>query len=423
MEKKEIKTYGHELILLGIIFFASIILVSLATYQFYLKQRAQQSIEFRTAKHYIYHSESLKDHLLTELEEIDFEDLRVVEQGEYGVCEITFNLKLKYDLTETVRVGLVKVADYWIVYRAATDPDTDLEYPVTSSYDKILFLLEKINLQEYQNLALMIDIIEPEIFDENLKKYLKARVDAVTGNTAYATRLLDQLSATTGYSKVAILFERAMIDFSLKNYENAIKLLHAIELEIETQETDDAKFLRMHSLFSGLPKDLFIASFLHSNILTDVYQNLALAYYQISDYQNGLDNANLAIQKATETKSTVAKSSALFIRALNLYALEKYINADEAFTDVINDLNNTNLTQKAWSYYYKAEVAARFGRAEDSLDYFETAVGLDPFNSPIRKAAIDYLLNRYLEGDLEIALGLALRGVGYEIEKDVFKNL
>jgi tetratricopeptide (TPR) repeat protein len=423
MEKKKIKTYGHELIFLGFIFFAGIILVSLATYQFYLKQRAQQSVEFRTAKHFIHHSASLKDHLLTELEEIDFQDLRVVEQDDYGVCEITFSLKLKYDLKETVRVGLVKVADYWIVYRVTTDPDTDMEYSVTSTYDKILFLLEKLSLQDYQNLTLMLDIIEPEIFDDKLKKYLKARVDAVTGNIAYATRLLDQLLGIEGYSKVAIMFERAMIDFSLKYYENAIKLLQAIVLEIATQETDDAKLMRMHSLFSGLPKDLFIASFLHSNILTDVYQNLALAYYQLSDYQKGLDNANLAIQKATETKSIVAKSSALFIRALNLYALQKFQNADEAFSDVINDLNNTNLTQKAWSYYYKAEVAARFGRAEDSLDYFETAVGLDPFNYPIRKATIEYLLNRYFEGDLEIALGLALRGVDYGIEKETFKNL
>lgn len=421
-ETKEYQTYGLELVIIGVVSFIAIIAFTILTYKVFIRDRVKSSAEYNTATYFVVNSETLKEHLLSPMEAMRFKDLRVSEKDNYGICEITFELFLKNGLVEHLRLGLVKVADFWLVYQARLSPDTPSEYLMVSTYQKILMMLERLDYQDAKTAQIMLKLLKKEVRDPNLMEYLSARVNAMDGNTTFARQILSDLSHRVGYGRLAVEFERAMVYFSEREYKKATDVFEVIVKDYEAAKAKEDRYSRARSIFSGLPKDPFIAAFSHDNILADTYKNMALAYYEQSQYQKGLDYAEKAIDQAQKNNSKVVYSSANFIKAMNLFRLKRFDDADQSFKLVIQDLDNNNLSQKAWAYYYRADIAARFSRHQAALDYYETAVNLDPFNYLLRKGAIDYLLNRNLAGDLEVALSLSLRGISYEVEKSFFQD-
>lgn len=416
-----VKVYGVELVLIGIVGFIAILTFTILTYKVFIRDRVKKSEEYNTATFYVVNSETLREQLLSPMESMEFRDIEVTEREDYGICEITFDLHLKNDLVEVLKIGLVKVSDFWIVYEAKLSPNTPAAYLLVSTYQKVIMMLDRLSYQDSTTAQMMIELIRKEIRDPNLFEYLNARVNAIAGNSIYAKQILDDLQHRVENSVLAVKYERAMIHFTDLDYTKALEVFAEIIAEYDRTSVEDESY-KPESIFDGLPKDPLIASFNHDNILADTYQNMALAHYNLAQYEEGIRYAEMAITKAEDTDSNSVLSTAMFVKGLNLFRLKRFDDADSVFSDVIADLDNTNLSQKAWAYYYRADIASRFSRNRESLDYYETAVGLDPFNYLIRQGAIEYLVNRNQAGDYEIALGFAIRGVDYEVEKSYFKE-
>ncbi|MBF0106741.1 MAG: PrsW family intramembrane metalloprotease [Deltaproteobacteria bacterium] len=405
----------------GIVFFIVIIVSTILIYRVFIKERVKGSPEYQTASYFIMNSESLKEQLLDDVATLEFDDLHVSEKKSHGICEITFEITLKNGLTEELMMGLVKVADFWVVYEVLISPGSPAAYYLTSSYQKIIMFLDRLGYQDIKTARLMLDVIKQEIADPDLLDYLTARLNALGGHQAEALKTLQTLEDRVFYTRLAVIYEKAMIYFSEEKFkEAAAEFNRVIKLYGEAKANGD--FESIEGGFSDLPKDPLIASFNHDNILADTYQNLALSSYHTEDHMLALKMADKAIAHAQEIQSKVVKSSSVFIKGLALYKLKRFADAEHVFRAVTQDLDNTNLSQKAWAYFYMAEIASQFSRYEDSLDYYETAVNLDPFNYLIRRETIEYLMNRNLVGDLEIALGMALRGIQYDVEVPYFKD-
>lgn len=404
---------------LGIGIFVMIIAVTIGTYKIFIKGRVQTSTEYKAAVHFITNSSSLREYLLSDIEDSQFSDVSVTETEDYGVCRIHFSLGLKNKLQEEIEIGLVKVSDFWVVYEVILSPHMPSEYFLVSTYQKILSFLERLDFHDYRTAELYLDLIDKEVRDSRLRDYLLARVNALAGNSSYAFDLLEDVSARVNYSKLAVWLEQGMIEFERQKLPSAIGYFEKIVTEYDLQKIKDEKW-QGESIFSGLPKDPFIATFNHDNILAEALKMLAATWRESGEFEKSLDYAERAIQKATEIGSSVVLSAAELTKAMSLFDFKKYEEADAIFQDVINDVENPNLTQKAWAWYYRAVIAGSFDRDEDSLDYFETAVNLDPYNVVFRKAAIGYLIQRNYLGDLEVALGFSLRGIDYEVDKNHF---
>lgn len=417
-----IKVYGLQLVLIGVIGFIAILTFTILTYRIFIKDRVKKSEEYNTATYFVVNSETLKEQLLSPMESMHFRDIHVTENEGYGVCEITFDLHLKNDLVETLTVGLVKVADFWIVYEAELSPETPGAYLLVSTYQKIIMMLDRLAYQDVQTAQAMLELIKKEIRDPDLFEYLSAKVNSISGNTVYSRQILDDLRHRVDHSILAVNFERAMIYFTDKDYRKALEIFDQVIKDYDLKESESDDYNEAESIFAGLPKDPLISSFENVNILAETYQNMALAHYNLEEYDKGVHFADMAISKAEEIGSEVVNSTAMFVKGLNLFRLKRLDDADMVFSEVIADLDNTNLSQKAWAYYYRADIAARYAKHSESLDYYETAVHLDPFNHLIRKGAIDYLVNRNQPGDLEIALSMAIRGIDYEVETFVFQE-
>lgn len=440
-KKNQIKTHGWELALIGIIGFAALIGSMLAAYHLFIVGRVKTSEEFRVASYFAVNSYSLREKLGGTVSELQFKDIDVDESGGFGVCEIYFKVRLTGGKKRNLGVGLVKVADYWIVYEAALDPLSESRREeIASTYQGILLFLEKIDYQEYAEADALLKTIRSEMRQPDLEDLLAAKLNVGNGNTEYALQLLNDLAGRARYSKAAVLYEQALVYFNRQDYAQAVSILEKIETEAtafdpkpkpssesadeesETSSEDDAEDEVDESIFGNMPKDPFIASIDPRNVLASSRKLMSLAYNYAGDYQKGLDWAVKAIKQADKIKSAVIRSSAVYLKALNLYSLGRYDDADTAFADVISDLDNPNLSQKAWSCYFRADIAARGNNPEAGLDYYEMAVNFDPSNAMIRQGAITYLAERNYIGDLEIALGLALRGIDYGVEKDTFKT-
>jgi len=405
------------------VLFVAIILSTIVAYKLFIKHQVLQAVEYKTAVYFVEHSESVREQLLAAIVSIEFDDAKVVEKGDYGVCEIFFDLQLKDDLHERLRVGLVKVSDFWIVYEAELNPYTVAAYPLLDTYRKILFFVKTLEYPDDPSAQIALEAVKGEVLDQDLAHYLTARLLALSNKRDEARQLLDDLAKHVVYSKPAVMFERGTIDFSEKEYETAIRVYLEIEKEILSRRSNQDRHLKLRNLFRQMPNDPFNAMFSYESILADVYLNLSQAYVSVGQYEKGLEAAEKAIEQATEIKAKVTLGSARFAQAVILYAMGRYKDANDSFSGVISDLDNTNLTQKAWSYFHKAEIAVRLGkRSSYIVDYYETAVNLDPFNYPIRKGVIEFLMNRAGPGDLEVALGMALRGVDYGIEPELFSR-
>lgn len=427
MEKVEaprkINTHGKDLFLIGMIVFVLILALTVLAYKGFIRDRVKNSEEYRTAVFFASSSSSVQNMLLAPLEHVVFDDLWIKEEESYGVCYVTFDLFLQNNLTERLGVGLVKVADFWIVYDAVLGQGTPAAYTVTSTYDVILTLLETLESQSFQKAWTILDVLKNEIKDPSLYDYLTARVKALDGHSQSAVTLLNDLLMRVKKAKPAVLFERAMIYFDQQAYDEAAKIFQ--EILVLCQQVEDLQKSRgsRQSLFADLPKDPLITAFDYRSLQAVTLQNLALTYFHLQDDEMALQTADQALEKAGQIDSSVITNVARFIKAMSFYALKRLDQADQHFALVIENPTNANLSQKAWAYYYRGLIADEEKRLDDSLDYFETAVNLDPFNFSIRKGAILYLAQRGAPGDTQIALAFALRGVQYNVEKTYFQEL
>lgn len=421
-DEEKIQTHGFELVIVGIIIFAAIIGSMILSYKFFIIERVKDSEEYNAATYFVVNSETLKEQLLSPMESMRFDTIHVENYESYGLCEISFNLILKTGLVQKLTIGLVRVADFWIVYEATLNPDSPAKVPLMSTYQVVIEILQRLEFQDVTMARAYLNLLKKDLRDPDLYDYLSARVNIAEKSDLYASQLLDDLKERVSYGKLAVIFERGMIDFDQENFNAAITAFHEVqsqyEKEIKGQSGQDDNSI----LFSGLPKDPFIASFEHASVYTSACQMLALAYHRAQQYDLGLEWSLKAIEQADKIKSKIVRSTALYVKALNLYSLQRFPEAEAAFTDVISDIDNANLAQKAWAYFFKGEISVRLSSQSDSLDYYEAAVNLDPTNSVIRKGVVEYLINRNLVGDYEIALGVALRGLDYGIEKEVFKK-
>lgn len=422
VEKKKIETHGLELVFIGVIVFVAIILLTIVTYKIFIKERVKKSVEYNAATYFVVNSLSLKEYLLSPMQSMKFKDIQVTEKENYGICQINFTLTLNNNLTEEIEIGLVKVADFWIVYDAIISPNTPSAYYLVSTYQKILLFLERLDFQDYQTAEIYLDLIEKESRDPFLLDYLSARVNAIAGNSTYAYQLLDDLGKRVQYSRLSIWLEQGMIEFEREKFEEANFFFQKIVDEYATLKAIEKKS-EGKSIFDGLPKDPLIATFGHDNVMAEAYKMLAESYRKTGQFEKSLELADKSIEHAKAIHSRVVLSASLLIKAFSLFDLNRYEAADEVLKEVIHDLENPNFSQKAWAWYYRAIIAVSINRNDDALDYYETAMGLDPYNSVFRKGAIEYLIKRNLVGDLDIALGYALRGIDYEIEKSVFQDL
>jgi tetratricopeptide (TPR) repeat protein len=418
----KIRTYGAEFVFIGVLSFAALIGMMIVAYRLFIVGRVKSSEEFRTASYYAANSSDLRSHLSGPVEDLRFEDIDVNESEGFGVCEIYFDLALSGGKIEKLAVGLVKVADFWIVYEAQLRPGASDAVELRSTYQAILLFLEKIDYQEFDEAAALLHLIRGEMRQSPLEDFLAAKLNAVNGNDTYAKQVLSDLAARLEFSKFTVLYEEALLHFNRQDYAQAVDTLNRIE-SLYAAEKDREGTDGRGGLFAGLPKDPFLAELDPENVLASSRKLLALAYNYAGDFEQGLKWSEKAIEQAERIDSAVIRSGAVYLKALNLYSLGRYQEADKEFATVISDLDNPNLSQKAWSYYFRADVASREGRPEDSLDYYEMAVTLDPTNAMVRRGAIEYLVARNYVGDFEIALGMALRGLDYGVEKDQFKTL
>lgn len=420
---KKVKTQGLELVLIGILAFVFIIGLTIGAYHIFIMDRVKNSVEFRTAINFAANSEELKKKLVSPIETIRFADISVNEKEGYGRCWIYFDIELADDLEQPLAVGMIKIADYWIVASAILNEGTPSEEELWNTYGQILDLLSRIDFRDWEYAEARLASIKAEIRDSALEEFLTAKLNARNGNDTYALQVLEDLESRVEYSKFSVMNEMARIHYARKDYDKAAEILFSMEEIYKKELKSEIRGFSFVSIFEGLPKDPFKAEVDPGSVMADSRRLLARIYYDKKDYENGLKWSEKAIEQAEKIKSSVMRVSSIFEKALNLYGLSHYDDAEVEFKNVIFDLDNPNLFQKAWAYFYRADIASRQGRPADSLDYYEIAVNLQPREALIRKGTIEYLMARGYVGDLEIALGLALRGIDYDVERGTFKTL
>lgn len=417
----KLKTQRLEFLFMATLGFAIFIILSIMSYRFFIMGRLKDSIEFKTASFFAVNSHSLSEILLTPIQSLEFDEIHVTEKENQGFSEITFQMDLKDGLHETLRVSLVKVADFWIVYQAELNPDSPRAQILPSTYGKIILLMERLDFGDFEAAQNYLRPLKREILDSILRDFLEARVNALAGHVVPASQLLKDLESRVKHSHLAVLYTKALLEFNQDHFLEAIAILTQMEELYESYQKDEN--LALQGWAPGLPKNPFLASLEPDSVIASSRKLLALSYHNTGNYLKGLDWSEAAIKQAQKIGSTVIYSSSIYLKALNLYDLQRFDEADREFTHVIHDLDNPNLKQKAWAYFFRGDVASRYGRHEESLDFYEIAVALEPKNGLIRQGVISYLMNRGYGGDLEIALGMALRGIDFGVEKEVFKDL
>lgn len=422
-ENKTIRTYGFELVLVAIVMFIAIIGLSILSYRFFIMERVKKSDEFYTASYFVSNSETLQKYLLDQVIDMELADMSVSENDNTGRSHIVFELKLKNGLEERVSVALLKVSDFWMVYDVTLSPGTPMAYRLFSTYDKTTALIERLFYGDSDLAYGYLKLIEKENRDPHLNDYLKARVGLLKGNQEYALQLLQDLEHRVSYSKMAVIYEQGLVHFTRGDYDKAKETFQrALDEKLDYEKRHPKKRYE-RDMFAGMPRDPFIAQFSHDTLKADVLKDLALTFYEMKNYDEGLSMAILAMKQASEISSKTVASSARFVKALNIFKLERWDEAEQAFDDVIQDVDNSNLKQKSWAYYYKGKIGAILRKPSNAFDYFERAVLLAPSNFIIRKDVIHFLMNRNAPGDLEIALSLALRGIQDGSQPEMFKNL
>ncbi len=394
-------------------------LVTLFAYRVVADAEIKKAPEYRVAVQFVRYSDALQDVLVGRLGTIDYEDLRVSEKGGYGLCEIAFRLALKDGLSDTLRVGLVKVADFWFVYQAELNPDEPRKAVVESTYQKVLLFQQDVDLNDIESAKYFLEEIRKENSDPVLMAYLNAQWLTADGKYDEAITSLASASSDAHYALPAIAYQKGLAEFGKGDYAMAINSLKSLVDIIAMAQNN----VSAEGLFENLPKDPFLASVNPRTILASSQKTLALAYVYSKDYEQGLAWAEKAIAQSTRIHSSVTRLNAIYVKALSLFYLQRYDDAEAAFRVVAIDIDNANLSQRAMAYYYRGYIAAHAAKHEEALDNYEIAVSLDPLNVRIRSDAITYLINRNFAGDYEIALGLAIRGMDYDTDGTTFKTL
>lgn len=416
------KNQSYKMALFGVLVFVSVIGVMLFVYQSVIVVRVKNSIEFQVAEFYARHSRSVAEKLPASLETIAFRGVHVDVFENYGVCKVDFDLSLQDKSEHRLEVGLVKVADFWIVYSSNLDSGGMTDSVVSNTYRKVLLFLEHLDDQDLKKAVNDFELIRLELANPDLVDYLAAKLAVAQGETGQALKLLEKIRERLFFSQLAVWHDEALVYFNRQDYKKSAEVLLHIE-DLFQQQSQKNKTESVANIFQNLPKDPLQAILEPKNVLASARKLLSLVYNFTGDYQKGLLWAEQAIAQAEQIQSSVLRVSSVYLKALNLYSLGRFDEAEKQFTDVISDLDSPNLLQKSWAYYFKADIAARANRPIDSLDYYELAVTLEPTNAFVRKAAIEYLMARSFVGDNEIALGMALRGMDYEIQKESFKKL
>lgn len=422
INRKQIKTQGLKFVLIGIMAFAIIIGLIIMVYHVFIEDRVIQSREYEAASHFVANSYSLKKELLSPIEAIRYDDMTVYDSKQYGMSVIYFKLLLKDGISERLRVVLIKVGDFWLVYQATLNPELPLEKHVVSTYQKVLAFLERVDFGDFDTSEALLELIKMETISPFLTDYLSAKlhsIGATQSQVFHALSLLDNnLLERLTYGKISVLYQRGKIYFQMDNYDQAIKELLMLEDLFEKTKKENPTQL----IFSKAPRDPLTVLLEPVSVLAEARLLLTQAYMSKLDYAQSLEWAVKTKNYALIMRSSVLYSKAIFLEAQDLYHLGRFQEADVAFKAVINNIDNPDLRHKAWAFYFRAEIAAKFNRHQDSLDFFETAVNLQPNNSTIRKGAIEYLLGRNQSGDMEIALALSLRGMDYGFQKDLFRS-
>lgn len=441
--KPKIRTHGFELFVIVILGFVVMIVFIVLAYRVFILERLKKSPEYQTANYYLTKSKTLILELAGEeidyskplkeienpIEHISLDKMDVNEKDEYGYSNVSFHVLLKNGLNVRVKIALARYADFWIVAGVNLNPGLPHEIRMSSTYDKILVMLERIDFNDAATAAAILGYIKSETWDAKLVYYLDARVNYASGNFTYAAQKLDDLLRDAGYARLAVMYERARVHLSLRDdasHPGQMQMAIQMLLDIESlYEKFYAKLKpsRLRNFFSSMPKDQLIASLDAASILASSRRTLSLAYYFDKKYDQSLSWAEKTYDQAKLINSAVLMNDAEFIMGQNLYYMARYDEADVMFDAIIRDAGNANLVQKAWSYYFRADIAARLQKNTVALDFYEMAISLDPLNETIRRAAIRFLVRRNYTGDLEIALGWALRGVDYETQGNIFKQI
>lgn len=420
-DPKSIKIYGGELVVIAIVAFVSLLLITILSYRFFVMERIKKSDEFFTASTFVNSAEYLNDYFLDTVENLKLDDITFSENQQSGYSVLIFKLRLKNDLTERVAIELFKVADFWIVNSVILSPGTIYEYELTPTYALINIFFEKLFYGDVKTAASYLKTIEDDNRDPHLNDYLKARLAIAKGNYEFALQLLKDLELRVFYGRVSVVFAQGLAYFNQEKYELALTEFQRALSEKDSYKKQFGK--NRHNRDFIASGGLLFAQFNHEMIHGEVLNYMAQTHFHLKQFQEALNDCNEGIKIAGQIKSRSLASSLRYVKALNLFQLNRWDEAIVAFDEVIQDIDNSNLVQKAWSYYYKGKIGDALRQYHNIYDYFERAVSLDPSNAMIRLQTIQFLMNRNFPGDLEIALSLALRGIQYEVQKDDFRNL
>lgn len=389
-----------------------------SSYYFFISSQAKSSREYQIAKSFLENSPELKEKKI-DSSDLSFQSHRVFLKNEIGMSELKFSIPNK----ATVYVELTRIADFWIVYTAKVQLSKQKAIYLQSSYEKALNYLIDWDLKDYESSENNYDLAQKHIADQNLIQYLKAKHRHLNQNYSGALQLLSHLEKQSNLIKPTLFYDQALVYFDLEEYQLALENLQKIEITLLALEKQPKNQAIVLNYFSELPRDPLAANFNPQNVLAKSLKLKALIYYNLEDFENGIAAADQAIKQSQKINSSVVQSTSLYIKALNLHASGNYKLSEIVFDEVISDIDNPNLAQKSWSYFFKSDIARRENQHDDALDYLELAITLDPQNSLIRKQAVSYLMERNYLGDLEIALGIALRGIDFGIEKSLFIDL
>lgn len=416
-----IRVHGVELVIIAVMIFVALLSGILASYRYFIIGRARVSPEYLAAEHFVNHSIDVREALPSPLDELEFVDIRVLERDSYGIGEFKFNAWLENGERVPVRIGLVKVADFWIVYSAVLGRGKANRKRPESTYDRIITLMQDLTFDSHAGAEARFPVLRDGIRDDVLRDYLEAlalsRLDP-----EQALMLLDGIENRVTHAKLAVLSLESQIHYDRQNFTKAIEILNRMEWVYE-HETVEHNEKILTGIFAGLPKSPFLADMDPDNVMASARKLMSLSLSAIGQITESLYWAERAIEQSEKIKSSVLRSSSLYLKALSLYDLERFGDADRIFAEVIADIDNPNLSQKSWAYFFRAEIAARQVRHQDSLDFYELAITLEPTNAMIREGAIRYLMLRGLTGDLEVALGLAIRGIDFGVERLKFLDL
>lgn len=143
------------------------------------------------------------------------------------------------------------------------------------------------------------------------------------------------------------------------------------------------------------------------NLLSDIYNNLCLAYNLLEEYELGLEYGDLAIQISKDSSSVVYSNRGNSYLGLNRY--------EEAFYDYVKamEIDDTNV----YAMYGKGLVHYDQGEYEKALEAFDQYV----MSTPDDMEAYEYMIwSYYYLGDYDKAITLSDEAIQIESNFDIY---